>query len=272
MAVIAVAANAHLDRVWRLAAPLRVGGRNVRTAVETRLGGGGFNTGSVLLALGHRVRLVATLADDAAGHARHAALAARGFDVDHVTMVSGETVPLEILLDPAGDRTIVSPADQPPAPTALPMAGVDLAYVNLRSAPGAPDVVRAHAARIVAQLPLRPGERRPARILIASRSDMGDDDTAIMAHARASAGDAVEAVVVTAGAGPITVLSAGPPRRIPVEPLADATDTTGAGDFLAAGLLDGLAGGATIADAAAHGAEIARRVLADRSRFVDDRL
>ncbi|MCC7274325.1 MAG: hypothetical protein IT561_16785 [Alphaproteobacteria bacterium] len=272
MATILVAANAHLDRVWRLAAPLRAGGRNAWTSVETRYGGGGFNTGSVLLALGHAVRLATTLADDDAGRRHRDALAARGFAVDAVAMVPGATQPLEILLDPSGERTILSPAEQRPGPAHLALDGVDLAYVNLRRWPGDPAALRRHAERIVAQLPLVADEPRPARVLIAARSDVGGDDDGILARARRAAGASLEAVVVTAGAGAVTVLPAGISPTLPVETLPHGTDTTGAGDVFAAGLLDGLAAGAAIGDTVARAVAIAGRVLTDRGRYIDDRI
>lgn len=91
-------------------------------------------------------------------------------------------------------------------------------------------------------------------------------------RARLVAGPSFRHLVVTAGAQPVTVLSGGAAERMPVPRLPPRTDTTGAGDFFAAGLLDGLARGMPAARAAAYGAATAARVLSDRRAFLDDRI
>lgn len=269
MAGFLLVASAHIDRVWHLEGPLVPGGRQRHRHVEWRYGGGGFHTGSVLLALGHRVALATALSDDADGRRHHRALARRGFAMEASETVAQPTEPLEILLDPAGERTILLPARPRRMTGPIPTEGFDYIYLNVRHRP---DYPAAAAPRVVTQMPLDPGERRPAAVVIASRSDFVISDAALFERARATAGPDFRHLVVTAGAEPVTILSAGGAEHVPVPPLPPGTDTTGAGDFFAAGLLDGLARGLPVAAAAANGASVAARVLSDRRTFLDDRI
>lgn len=269
MARFLLVASAHIDRVWHLEGPLVPGGRQRHRLVERRYGGGGFHTGSVLLALGHRVALATALSDDVDGRRHHRALARRGFAMEAAETVAQPTEPLEILLDPAGERTILLPARPRRLTRPIAPEGMDLVYLNLRHRPDYPE---AAASRVTTQMPLDPDERRPAAVVIASRSDFAIPDAALFDRARATAGPDFRHLVVTAGAEPVTILSAGGADHVPVPPLPPGTDTTGAGDFFAAGLLDGLARGMPATRAAAHGAATAARVLSDRRAFLDDRI
>jgi sugar/nucleoside kinase (ribokinase family) len=266
-------ASAHIDRVWRLAEPLVAGGRQRYDSVASRYGGGGFNTGSVLRALGHHVRLATALSGDVAGECHRRALAARGFELDAVETVDQPTVPLEILLDPTGDRTILSPAQPRRTVADIDAKDADLIYLNVRYRPGRSETLARLADRIVSQLPLDPAERRPARILIASRSDLPDiDDDALMFRARQVAGPTLQALIVTSGSAPVRLLGRGPRLLVPPAALPPGTDTTGGGDFFAAGLLDALARGLVPEAAVHHAAAVAAQVLADRARYIDDRM
>jgi len=70
-------------------------------------------------------------------------------------------------------------------------------------------------------------------------------------------------VVVKDGPRPVTVLGAGTaPIRVPVPPVADVRDTTGAGDAFAAGVLAAWMSGADLPTACAAGSALASSVLA----------
>lgn len=267
MAHVLVVGSVNVDRVWRLDAPLRTGGRLSRGEVTLRPGGGGFNTGAALLALGHRVTLAAALSTDAAGDACRDRLEAMGFDLAHMRATGEPTVPLDILVDPGGERTIIAPATtESRRLAALPPIAVDMAYVNVRRA--AAGVLEGLAARtpVVAQVPLERSERRPAQVLIASASDhalfAGAD---AFRHARALGGPELGALVLTDGAGPVQLCEAGGRTAIAVPPLTAPADTTGAGDAFAAGFIDGWLQGGTAGAAVRRGIGIAARRLAEGS-------
>ncbi|TCK30222.1 ribokinase [Ancylobacter aquaticus] len=275
MGHVLVVGSVNVDRIWRLAAPLQAGERLTRSDVALRFGGGGFNTGAALLALGHRVTLVATLSTDAAGRACRDRLETMGFDLRHLRDTDAPTVPLDILVDAAGERTIIAPAaSEARRLTALPALDVDMAYVNIRrTAPGLLDALAART-KVVAQVPLEHTERRPAHILIASASDhalfAGAD---AFRHAREIGGEGLAALVLTQGSGPVQLLQAQGRSSVAVPPLAtpDHTtppDTTGAGDAFAAGFIDGWMAGEPPQAAVRRGSEIAGRMLAGAAGFL----
>mgnify|MGYP001810489958 CR=1 FL=1 len=269
MGHVLVVGSVNVDRIWRLAAPLRAGERLTWEAVTLRCGGGGFNTGATLLALGHRVTLVATLSTDAAGTACRARLEAMGFDLRHLRTTDAPTVPLDLLVDPKGERTIIAPATtEARLLTALPALEADIAYVNVRRA--APGVLEALAARtkVVAQLPLERTERRPAQVLIASAADHALFAGAeAFAQAREIGGEGLAALVLTQGAGPVALCEAQGRISVAVPALAAPADTTGAGDTFAAGFIDGWLAGVPAQAAVRRGNEIAGRLLAGEAGF-----
>ncbi len=264
MARILIVANINVDRLWRLSQPLRPGARIAHEGIAARMGGGGWYTGAELLARGHRVRIMTRLADDAAGRRCRAALEARGFDTSLVAMSEEVTRPNDILVDPAGERTILFPAAARRRPVeAIPADDSDLVYINVqRMLPAASEALLGRCP-VVAQFPLAEGERRPAEVLIASRSDLGmEDRAALLAAARDRAGANLHALVLTDGPSPVRVIEAGGERVCPVPPCARVAATVGAGDTFAAGFIDGLLAGGSPAEAAAAGNAAAGRFLA----------
>jgi sugar/nucleoside kinase (ribokinase family) len=270
MAVVLVAARCNLDRVWRLAMPLKPGGRHSYRSVEERYGGGGTYTGSALAALGHSVRLAGTLADDDRGRRYRADLSARGFDVSALRPVPGATVPMEILLDPLGERTIVAPVAVEHAPLAtLDLDGVDLLYVNVRRV--APGLLEAAADRlpVIAQVPLEAGEQRSCHWLVGSASDLSEKLGADpFGFGRAIAGDRLEALVVTGGPAPVRVWTAEGGMQVAPAALPAVPDSSGAGDVFAGALADGRLRGLPVREAVAAACDFAVRFLADRASVV----
>ena len=120
MGTVIVVGHVNHDRVWSLASPLASGARITYSDRTVRLGGGGFHTGAQLAKLGNEVRLVSNLMDDGHGQAALATLKAIGFDLRHVTMLAGETLFTEILLEPNGERTILNSGGQLRPPFAAP--------------------------------------------------------------------------------------------------------------------------------------------------------
>lgn len=276
MGHVLVVGSVNVDRILRLAAPLGGGGRVSVIGTELRCGGGGFATGAALLALGHRVSLVATLAGDEAGRACRAVLERLGFDLRHLVASEAPTVPLEIFVDPLGERTIVAPAtSEARRLTALPAIAADLAYVNVRRAdPGVLEDL-ARRTRVVAQVPLEAGERRPAEVLVASASDHAFAlGAGAFEHARRISGPGLKALVATDGPRPVRLCEAEGRSDIALTPVdlpeGAARDSTGAGDVFAAGFIDGCLRGSPYAACVRRGSETAARFLADRDAFWRD--
>lgn len=271
MASILLIARANLDRTWRLDAPLAPGARISYHCVDEGYGGGGFFTGSALIALEHRVRLAATLADDERGRAYRSDLIKAGFEVKNVTMAPGRTVPVEVLVDPSGERTILTAAAVEHAVVAdVPLEDADLVYVNARRVD--PRLMEAAAQRglVVAQAPLEAGERRACHILIRSRSDPSAAQEAdSFSFARSVAGDRLRAYIVTDGARPVRIYGADGKTTVPVPPVAAIADSSGAGDVFAAGIVDATIRGLSSVDAVRFGSALAARFLAARTALFD---
>ncbi|MEJ1159846.1 PfkB family carbohydrate kinase [Prosthecomicrobium sp. N25] len=273
MARIVVVGGVNVDRVHRLARPLVPGGRHGVLSVRLRAGGGGLVTGAVLARMGHAVDLVCRMATDDPG--LRAAAVARGLGLRLVSAgaPAGPTRPLDVLVDPQGERTILAPVDAEAEPIeGFEAGGADLVYVNVRRL--GPDGVAALAAapRSVAQVPLEAGERRPAGVLVAGRSDFPDRDVGAIRDLAASCRGVPSGLfVLTDGAGPVGIWEDGVPLESVGPPASVEThDSTGAGDAFAAGLIDALLRGCAPGEAVRAAREVARHFLMERSRFLPE--
>ncbi|WP_342358868.1 PfkB family carbohydrate kinase [Terrarubrum flagellatum] len=260
MAKILVIGRVNLDRIWRLNAPLRSGGRTAYHGVETRFGGGGFSSSRVLAACGHHVAVLTSFADDAAGRGCRKALEELGVDTSFIEMRSGETVPVEVFLDPAGERTILGYVGRGAYYPDFPAADFDLIYVNAHRLNEQILAGLDRAPHVVSQFPLS-RERHPARTLIASGSDVTASAEALWAEASGIAGPQLRHVIRTRGAGAVELIEETSNVDVGIEIAEGVVDTIGAGDFFAAGYVDGLMRGQSSVDAIRHGASIAGRWL-----------
>lgn len=264
MAVILVIGAVALDRPIWLDRPVRSGGRSRGRsqdgALGARLGGGAANAGCALRAAGHRVLVASLLADDADGAQARALAEAAGLDLGLTGVRPGTSSRTLILIDPAGERTIIGldggldgPAGTRP-PIAGPGAQADLRPDGLfiRGAyEGAADWARSVAGPVVLHWP-SPAYVGEADVVVASADDLPAEAAARPYDvAAARLGPRLGWVVVTHGAG--GAVAHGPDRRIAaVAPPRTVCDATGAGDVFAAGLLDALVGGAPMDRALAH--------------------
>jgi sugar/nucleoside kinase (ribokinase family) len=255
--------------VWRLSSPLTAGGRNSYERVEERYGGGGFYTGTALIALKHHVRLMATLADDAKGRLFRGDLARAGFDVTKIRMVPGETIPVEVMVDPLGERTIISSASVEHAVIHdFALDGVDVVYVNARRVDPRPMQAAMERCLVVAQAPLESEQRRPCHFLVASHSDEKASQIADpLAYAQSVAGDGLMAYIVTNGALPTRIYSAAGEAILPACAITGIEDSSGAGDVFCAGLIDALVGERSVTEAVQAASAHAARFLKDRGRL-----
>jgi sugar/nucleoside kinase (ribokinase family) len=267
MPAICVAGNVGLDRIWYLDSTLRPGARISCAGQVCRLGGGAANTATALRALGHDARIVARLRRDATGERLLEMLRRGGLDGAGIERIDGLTMPGEIFVQPDGERTLISKAGKAAGvPSTLGHDDAPYTYFNI-SRLSNPLVLAPLLDRtiLIAQLPLDPDEPRPAHVLIASRSDVGEiSSTELWRRRRAVDGMALRHLVITDGARGSELVGADGACHVPATPILELRDSIGAGDFFAAGLIDGLARGCSAHDATAHAQSVAKTFLMDR--------
>lgn len=236
----------------RLAEPLRAGAHLNGIASGVRLGGGGANTAVALAAAGHEVALLTAVGRDAGGDWVVAQLFEARVDTSQIRRIDRPTTHSLILVDPAGERTVVNLArcEESEPPGRLLDLQADALYVRSRRTDLAP-LLKAKAATslVIAHVPpVVPGSR-PAQVLVASESDLSASEASdVLALGRSVSGDALRWVVVTSGAQGARAIS----QTVTLDAHAERVqpvDTTGAGDAFAAGLVHALVGGASMADA-----------------------
>jgi len=249
---VLVIGSVNHDRIWRLDAPLTPGGRQRVRDKTVVLGGGGFHTGCALLDLGAGVLLVSRLKQDALGLSALKALNEMGFETQHVELQAGETEPLDILLDPSGERTILAPiraGQQPLRVAEAPKAAA--AYLNALSLHDSLLQALARIPLVISQLPLRPATARPADYVVSSRADAGPDIAETWTRATALAGGRLKALVTTDGPRPVTVYDGAVSFTVDTHPIDGVRSSVGAGDRFCGALLLALLDGAQIAEAVA---------------------
>lgn len=261
---VIVIGSVNHDRIWQLDAPLVPGGRIQFSSRATRLGGGAFYTGLQLLELGADVAIVSRLMQDEQGQTALRSLSTAGFHTEYIMMAPGETAPLEIFLEPSGERTILAPTGRSHPLTVagkLSSAGV---YINALALDES--LVEQIGAQplVLTQFPLRPATPRPADYVISSRDDVPDDLTLAWQRAGQIAGSRLKMLVLTDGTRPITLFDGS--HAVEVEPAAkvDTTDTIGAGDRFAGSFLFALLQGQAPAAAAREASRITAEWLRRR--------
>ncbi len=273
MARILVVGSVNIDRIWWLNAPVREGARISYDRIENRYGGGGYYTGRTLLSLGHDVRLLTRLADDEPGRQCREMLEQSGFDTSLVTMINDETRPFDILVDPSGERTILFSGQSRRPPIAeIPASDADVVYLNVLRMDPAVSELLLQRHTVVSQYPLAVGERRPAHVLLASRSDVHlDGHAALFAAAQLRAGQSLRSLVLTDGAAPVRILDAAGETQSCVPASPSVAETIGAGDVFAGGFIDAYVRGVTVEEAARSGSDIAVQFLSNRTALSDTR-
>lgn len=234
------------DRIWQLKTPLQRGGRLGVASKEIRLGGGAFFTGSQLLELGAEVAIVTWLRQDTLGFSALDTLRQMGFDTAEVGMESGETSPLEILLEPDGERTIMSlPGHaRPPFRINTALRG-DAAYINALILDAALVRHLDNMPIVITQLPLSEATPLPADYVISSRDDASGNIDAVWLRAKAIAGDRLKMLILTDGPNPITLFDGREAVEVAAAPRVETTSAIGAGDRFSGALLFALLNGET---------------------------
>ena len=237
MSRVIVIGSINHDRIWQLDAPLVPGGRIQFSSRTTQLGGGAFYTGRQLLELGADVAIVSRLMQDEQGQAALTSLVADGFDSQYIMMAPGETMPLEIFLEPNGERTIIAPTRRlVPLATSekLSSAGV---YINaLGLDESLVDQIDAQPL-VLSQFPLRPATPRPADYVISSRDDVADDLLVAWQRSGQIAGSRLKMMVLTDGPRSIILFDGSTAIEVEVAAKVDTANTIGAGDRFAGAFL-----------------------------------
>lgn len=236
---------------------------DTRATVIRRRGGSAANVIAAACRAGGTARFIGQVGDDATGRNLTDSLRADGASV--IVGRSGRTGSIIVLLDPTGERTMLSDraactdlAD--PSPEWLD--GLDTLHIPYYSLVGEPlATTTATLAGWAAERGIRVSidtsssavlhHVGPAAALARIRSLR---PSVVLANELEAAvlgpelhPDYLEGalVIIKQGAQPAIVLEAGAPlREVPAEKVANVRDTTGAGDAFAAGLLLALADGA----------------------------
>jgi sugar/nucleoside kinase (ribokinase family) len=176
--------------------------------------------------------------------------------------VPGATAAVDILVDSNGERTIIAPASRRrPGIETLPSIEASLVYLNTRQMSSAALQQLEDFDRVVSQYPLST-ERRPANVLIASRSDVKGAAQTAWQTAAETAAPRLETLVLTSGMQPIEIVSQEHSVVVEVPPAAPVRDTTGAGDYFAGGYIDAIVRGLDAGAAALAACKIAASRLA----------
>jgi ribokinase len=239
-----VVGSTNVDLVLDVAALPGPGETALSHAQRREPGGKGANQAAALARLGATVTLVSAVGDDE--HGRWSLEQLTGVDVTQVETVDAATGLAVVLVDRAGENTIVvSPGAnrlvQPPsaydADVVLLSLEVPLDVVTLTAA-----AARTHGCTVVLNAapahPLPPELLAAVDVLVVNETEAEGIDT-----------DAVATVVTTLGAAGCVVVQG--PLETQVPGIAvDVVDTTGAGDCFAAALAYALATGRAPRDAA----------------------
>lgn len=268
----------NLDEAIRLDGPLEPGEGTVGASLGLRPGGGAAIAGAALAQAGYRVTVAGVVGDDAHGAMLREVLAGRGIDVSALETRPGPTTRVLVLIDPAGERTLIAVGGY----RAIELEGQGLlggdydAVLTKLHAPIVPKIVAAHWAKgalTVAVLARHGRAPLAARVLIASEHDLeGRECDDPLTLGRTICGAALEWVVVTRGANGAEAFGADGSFHQVAAPSARVVDTTGAGDVFAAGLIDGLLRTDDIKQALARGAEWAGKQVATEGSLPPDNL
>lgn len=256
------------DRIWRLTEPLRAGGRIAWSSRETRLGGGGYFTARRLLDLGHDVALLSNLMADAHGETALADLQATGFDTGLIARREGGTDFADILLDPMGERTILSSEHRLSRTFLLDKpVHADAFYVNAPKLPQTIFESLERAPLVVSQLPLRDGGPRPVDVMVGSKADLPGMALGDIWRMAAELGtQRLAQLVMTDGPGHISLFDGDTERTISLARTVSVRDTIGAGDSFSGALLHGLLEGRDIVEATRLAGDITTDWLEQREQ------
>ena len=264
--MITVTGPSYLDVLMRVP-HLATEGEKVRGhVVRESPGGGAMNTAAWLAAEGGAVRLVTPRASDSEGLMLQEACDGVGLHVHWIPC--DRTARALVLVPHGGERTIYTGHSAPPSDAEIVAAVGDNPGItwsswrdaDLRAAAAAAATLRATDARAIAD-DAAAGHQWDLYIGSAAENPAGVGDDMLAATG-------ARWCVLTEGAhgGRAWDAEHGWRRYEPV-PVADLSDTCGAGDSFNAGVLMGIAAGEDILAACARGAAVAAQCLAQVGSF-----
>ncbi len=200
---------------------------------------------------------MSTLCNDSHGRWAFDVLSARHYDLSHVGMSDAETDCADILLEPGGERTILSGEKRISRSFFVP-APIDGKAFYVNGARLCDNIVRSLEAAplVVSQFPLGTPTPRPADFMVGSKADFpGRSLEEIWQTALTICGDRLRHLVLTDGPRETTVFDGRERRDVRVARPVSTSDTTGAGDSFSAALLHALIGGESLMQAAEWASE-----------------
>ncbi len=235
---------------------------SLERTIPGRLGGGGATAAAALAHAGHEVGVISCVATDDAGNAAFEAARQSRILTDWIVRTPPTGRSTLILIDRAGERSVVHLSGEPPlGMESLPATSLRavcgeaadwnadgvFARANL---PGIDSVIARCRGWTIAHWPMT--GQLSADVLVGSADDLdpGENDDPFIV-AREIAGDRLRWAVVTEGASGARACN-GEQMLFARAVEGTVVDTTGAGDCFGAGLLEALTAGAAMAEALRH--------------------
>ena len=254
-------------------------GTDATARVVRRRGGSAANVAAFAARAGGTCRFVGQVGDDDTGDRLLASLLTDG--VEPIVTRGGRTGSIVVIVDPTGERTMLTDRGAATELARLPDGALDrvrrlhvpaysLVVTPLASTTRqAIETAREHGIELSidassASLLSSFGIERFARLVDALRPDVffcNRDEHRVLELADNQPMTGSTVTVIKAGSEPTVVVADGRATTIPVPPVGDIADTTGAGDAFAAGYLLALMHRANPVDAVHDAHRLAVRVL-----------